>query len=163
MHRLRVLGGVALLLLSQSVATAQMQHNHAARTDCNEPALKCATKVTPTFAPDGSLWLAWAAAGKVSVARSSDLGHIFTLPVAVNPEPLQLDWGPDARPKIVVDRKGRVFVALAIFKDKAFNGQVLYTRSTDGGRSFVPPVPITANTESQRFEGLALDADGSPS
>jgi hypothetical protein len=160
-HRLLVLGGVALLVLSQSVATAQMQHNHAARQDCNEPALKCATKVTPAFAPDGSLWLAWAAAGKVSVARSSDLGHTFTPPVAVNPEPLQLDWGPDARPKIVVDRDGRIFVAFAIFKDKAFNGQVLYARSTDGGCSFAPPVPITANTESQRFEALALDADGS--
>jgi hypothetical protein len=161
MGRFVVTGSIAVLLLSQGVATAQMQHNHAARQDCNEPTLKCATKVTPTFGPDGALWLAWAAAGKLSVARSIDLGRTFTPPVAVNQEPLELDWGPDARPKIAVDRDGRIFVAFAIFKDKAFNGQVLYTRSTDGGRSFAPPVPITANIESQRFEAIALDADGS--
>jgi hypothetical protein len=117
--------------------------------------------VTPTFAPDGSLWLAWAAGGKVSVARSSDLGRTFTPAVAVNREPLELDWGPDARPKIAVDRDGRVFVAFAIFKDKAFNGQVLYTHSSDSGRTFAPPVPITANQESQRFEAIALDPNGS--
>ena len=92
--------------------------------------------MTPTFAPDGALWLAWAAAGKVSVARSLDLGRTFTPPVAVNEEPLNLDWGPDARPKIAVDKDGRVFVAFAIFKDKAFNGQVLYARSLGRGPQF---------------------------
>jgi hypothetical protein len=107
------------------------------------------------------LWLAWAAAGTVSVARSLDLGRTFTPPVAANPAPLDLDWGPDARPQIAVDRDGRVFVAFAIFKDKAFNGQVQYTRSIDGGRSFVPPLPITPNPESQRFETIALDSNGS--
>jgi hypothetical protein len=79
MGRLFVTGSVAVLLLSQSVATAQMQHNHAARPDCNEPTLKCATKVTPTFGPDGALWLAWAAASKVLVARSADLGRLSVL------------------------------------------------------------------------------------
>jgi hypothetical protein len=107
------------------------------------------------------LWLAWSAAGKVSVARSLDLGRTFTAPVAVNREPLDLDWGPDARPKIAVDRDDRVFVAFAIFKDKAFNGEVLFARSSDAGRSFAAPVPITASAESQRFEAIELDADGS--
>jgi hypothetical protein len=52
-------------------------------------------------------------------------------------------------------------LAFAIFRDKAFNGQVLYTRSKDGGQSFAEVRPITANNESQRFEAVALDADGS--
>jgi hypothetical protein len=76
----------------------------------------------------------------------------------VHQQPLELDWGPDARPKIVVDRDEHIFVAFAIFKDKAFNGQVLYARSTDGGRSFAPAIPITANIESQRFEALEYEA-----
>src|SRR5262249_21602626 len=91
---------------------------------------------------------------------SSDLGRTFSAPVSVNSEPLDLDWGPDSRPNIVVD-DGRVFVAFARFKDQKFNGQVLYSRSADGGRSFAPPVPITANAESQRFQSLVLNADGS--
>jgi hypothetical protein len=166
MARAVLRGGIAAsslwLALGLGPALAQMSHDHhAADAACAEPALACASKVTPTFAPDGSLWLAWAAAGKVSVARSLDLGRSFSPPVAVTPEPRELDWGPDARPKLAVDRDGRVFVAFAVFKDKAFNGQVFYTRSLDRGRSFAPPVPITADQESQRFEAIALDADGS--
>lgn len=38
---------------------------------------------------------------------------------------------------------------------------MLFSRSTDGGKSFAEPQPITASNESQRFEALALDADGS--
>ena len=73
---------------------------------------------------------------------------------------MQLDWGPDARPKIAVDNHSRIHVAFAIFKDKQFNGHVLVSRSTDGGGSFSPPKPITDVQESQRFEALAIDADG---
>ena len=123
--------------------------------------MRCASKVTPTFAPDGTLWLAWMAGGQVSVASSKDSGHSFTPPVQITKERLNLDWGPDARPKIVVDRKGGIALAFSIFRDKAFNGQVLYTRSADGGQSFTELRPITSGNESQRFEALSLDADGS--
>ena len=84
-------GGLSALLLWHSIAIAQMSHEHGGHGGeqrCAEPTLRCASKVTPTFAPDGSLWLAWVAGGKVSVARSSDLGHTFTPAVAVNREPL---------------------------------------------------------------------------
>ena len=143
--------------------SADMSHHHGAESDpkCADASLACATQVTPTFAPDGTLWLVWAANRVVSVAHSSDLGRTFSTPVAVNSEPLDLDWGPDSRPNIVVDKDGRVFVAFARFKDQKFNGEVFYSRSTDGGRSFARPAPITANAESQRFQALALDADGS--
>jgi hypothetical protein len=103
------------------VASAQMTHGHEGpQHQCAGPTLRCASTVTPTFAPDGSLWLVWAADGRVSVARSPDLGRSFTQAVAVNPEPLRLDTGPDERPKIAVDKVGRVAVAYAIFKDRAF-------------------------------------------
>jgi len=96
----------------------------------------------------------------VSVASSKDEAQSFAPAVAVTPDALNLDWGPDARPKLVIDGKGRVVVAFSTFRDQAFNGQVFYTRSDDGGKSFAPPRPITANNESQRFEALALDEDG---
>ena len=153
--------GIVLLMLSSAIlATAQMSHEHGARQACEGATLACATKVTPTFAPDGSLWLAWDAGGYISVARSSDFGRTFSPAVAVNPERLSLDWGPDARPVIAVDRQGRIAVAFDIFKDKEFNGQVLYTRSDDGGRTFARPAPITTDAESQRFQAVAFDPDG---
>ncbi len=152
--------GTSALLLSSALATAQMSHVHGAKQACEGPTLACATKVTPTFAPDGALWLAWDAGGYISVARSSDFGHTFSSAVAVNPEPLSLDWGPDARPAIAVDRQGRIAVAFDIFKDREFNGQVFYTHSEDGGRTFAPPTPITADAESQRFQIAAFDPEG---
>jgi hypothetical protein len=158
-------GGKALAIIAfalcQSAAYGQMNHQHAAEAACDEAVLRCASKVTPAFGPDGTLWLAWMAGGQVSVARSNDAGHSFSTPVQVTKEKLNLDWGPDARPKIVIDRNGGMALAFSIFRDKAFNGQVLYTRSTDGGKSFSELRPITANNESQRFEALGLDADGS--
>jgi hypothetical protein len=46
-------------------------------------------------------------------------------------------------PDVAIDKSGRIAVAYAIFKDSAFNGQVLVTRSSDGGRTFAPSRPIT--------------------
>jgi hypothetical protein len=157
----RTLAATIVIALWQTGVFAQMNHQHASESACDEPDLRCASRVTPTLAPDGTLWLAWMAGGQVSVASSKDSGQSFSTPVAVTKERLNLDWGPDARPKIVVDREGRISVAFSIFRDKAFNGQVLYTRSIDGGKSFVELQPITSSNESQRFEALALDSDGS--
>jgi hypothetical protein len=149
------------LALWQSAAFAQMNHQHASEAACEGTELRCASKVTPAFGADGTLWLAWMAGGQISVAHSNDAGRSFSTPVSVTKERLNLDWGPDARPKIAVDPKGGVVLAFSIFRDKAFNGQVLTTRSVDGGESFAPPRPITSSKESQRFEAVGLDADGS--
>ena len=70
------------------------------------------------------------------MASSKDQGRSFSTPVQVTKEKLKLDWGPDARPQIVVEKNGGIALAFSIFRDKAFNGQVLATRSTDGGQSF---------------------------
>jgi hypothetical protein len=159
--RRRAIVAIVAFALWQTAAYAQMNHQHASEAACDETVLRCASKVTPAFSPDGTLWLAWMAGGQISVASSKDRGQSFSTPVLVTKERLNLDWGPDARPKIVVDRNGGIALAFSIFRDKAFNGQVLYTRSADGGRSFAELRPITASNESQRFEALALDADGS--
>ncbi|WP_338314047.1 sialidase family protein [Bradyrhizobium sp. TM239] len=151
---------IAALACLQSAALGQMRAPHVSEAACEEPTLRCATKATPAFGPDGTLWLVWMAGGQVSVARSQDAGHTFSTPTQVTTKRLNLDWGPDARPKIVVDRNGGIALAFSTFRDEAFNGQVLTTRSADGGRSFAELKPITANNESQRFEALALDQDG---
>jgi BNR repeat-like domain len=157
-HRIAILA-LALTLI-QGSAWAQMSHNHVSESACETTELRCASKVTPTFAQDGTLWLAWTAGGQVSVASSKDGGRTLSPPAQVTQGKVELDWGPDARPKIALDRKGGIAVAFSTFRDKAFNGEVFYSRSTDGGKSFAPPRPITDNTESQRFEALGFDTDG---
>ena len=148
--------------LCQAAANAQMSHHqHASEAACEEVDLRCASKVAPAFVPDGTLWLAWMAGGRISVASSKDQGRGFSTPVQVTKEKLNLDWGPDARPQIVVEKSGGIALAFSTFRDKAFNGQVFTTRSTDGGQSFAELRPITSSNESQRFVTLGLDADGS--
>lgn len=160
MSRIGLIAAAAFVFW-RGCAFAQMNHQHGgSEAACEEPALRCASKVTPAFAPDGTLWLAWMAGGKVSVASSRDAGKSLSEPVQVTPDALNLDWGPDARPKIAIDSSGHIALAFAIFKDKAFNGQVLYTRSNDGGKSFAAPRPITASNESQRFETIGFDREG---
>jgi hypothetical protein len=127
---------------------------------CETTELRCASKVTPAFGQDGTLWLAWMAGGQVSVASSKDGGHTLSAPTQITHGKLALDWGPDARPKIALDRKGNIAVAFSAFRDEAFNGEVFYSRSTDAGKTFAAPRPITGNTESQRFEALGFDTNG---
>src|ERR1700739_606297 len=148
------------LALVHGSAWAQMNHNHVSETAFLSPERRCASKVTPAISQNGTLWLAWMAGGQVSVASSRDGGRTLSSPVRVTQGTPSLDWGPDARPKIALDRKGGIAVAFSTFRDKAFNGEVFYSRSADGGKTFAPPRPITENTESQRFEALAFDAEG---
>jgi uncharacterized OB-fold protein len=155
--RLTTLSSLVLLMLAGPVA-AQHQHQHGHATTAS--ATPEAFTATPAFAPDGSLWIARGTADRVLVERSSDLGKTFSAPVSVTPGPINIDWGPDSRPQLVVDKTGGIVVTYAIFQDKRFNGRVFATRSDDGGATFQPPRPITPNATSQRFQAVGLDSDG---
>jgi len=140
-----------------------MNHQHASEAACDDTVLRCASKVTPAFSPDGTLWLAWMAGG-------ADIGgefegrrpQLFGAGSRYQGAPQPGLGNRCAAPKSFVDRQWRHRPWRSrSFRDKAFNGQVLYTRSSDGGKSFSELRPITSSNESQRFEALGLDADGS--
>ena len=110
MRRIGLLAALALALW-QTAAFGQMSHQHASEAACDEPALRCASKVTPAFAPDGTLWLAWMAGGQVSVASSTDGGHTFTTPVQLTRQNAQPRLGAgcpsqDCRRQEWRDRRG---------------------------------------------------------
>ena len=148
----KILLCLALMLLAGG---ASAQHNHGGGTPE-------AFTATPAFAPDGTLWLVRAMTDRIVVSKSTDHGRTLSDPVAVTPDAMKLDWGPDARPHIAVDPKGGLIVTFAIFQDQRFNGRAFFSRSTDHGASFSRPQPITADTTSQRFETVAIDPAGHP-
>ena len=160
MARTLIMIAAALGLLA-SGAAAQHTHMPVAKSNaaCAGPELKCATTVTPAIASDGTLWVAWAAGGVVSVARSTDLGKTFSPGVAVHGGTLPLDNGPDARPKLVVTDDGAIIVSYAT-RDEKYNGAAFVTRSDDGGKTFAVPLPITSGSPSQRFETAGVTPDG---
>ena len=154
---MRKLVAIALAGLSIAGIAAAQPHQH--NMESTMAGDQEAFTATPAFAPDGALWVARVEASHVVVKKSTDLGKTFSPPVSVTPGPIDVDWGPDSRPQIAIDRDGHVIVTYAVFKDKHFNGRVYYTRSTDGGVSFVPPKPITGDDTSQRFQATAIDSD----
>ncbi len=157
-----VLIAALAVFAASDAALAEMSHeHHQARETCAGLSLACAGTVSPAFAPDGALWIAARVNNQIFVAKSVDHGRSFTQPVVITPNSVTLDRGADARPKILIDRGGRVIVAYATVRDEKRNGQLFYTRSTDGGKTFAPPQSITADIESQRFIAMAIDSDGS--
>lgn len=128
---------------------------------CTSTGLECANAATSFLNADGSLLLAWTASGVVSVAKSLDLGKSFAPAVVVAEHGKSLDAGGDARPQIVADKSGNVFVAYAFFKDSNWNAQINMARSSDGGESFSQPQSIVRDTSSQRFPSLAIAPSGS--
>ena len=64
---------IAVVVWTKS-GIAQMAHSHG-EAQCNVSDISCGSTVTPAFAPDGTLWIAFAAGGRVSVTRSPDLGR----------------------------------------------------------------------------------------
>jgi hypothetical protein len=136
-----------------------MRHHAPAPTACQTTALACASVATAAFAPDGKLWLTWVAGGRVSVASSTDLGKTLSGLTTLPATTLPLDDGPDARPKVVADGKGHVVLTYAARDDK-YNGHAFIVRSSDNGKTFSPPQPVTSGSPSQRFEAAALGPDG---
>ena len=171
--RAHILVAKVLLLSTLGVAIhnrsyAQMDHSsHMTGASTSKPtacvgnALDCANAATPFILPNGKLLLAWTANGVVSVARSDDLGKTFNPAIKIAEHGKSLDAGADARPQIVSDKQGNVFLAYAFFKDSNWNAQINTARSTDGGSTFGAPNALVQDSSSQRFPSVLLRPDNS--
>ena len=149
--------GVLLVGMLATVGYTQAQMNHSTQmmdaatskpSACVGSNLDCANAATPFLLPNGKLLLAWTANGVVSVAQSSDLGKTFSIPVSIAEHGKSLDVGSDARPQIVSDKQGNVFLAYAFFKDSNWNAQINTARSTDGGNTFTAPISLVQDGSS---------------
>jgi hypothetical protein len=130
-------------------------------SSCQGSGLDCANAATPFLGKDGKLLLAWTGGGVVSVAKSDDLGKTFSPAVKIAEHGKSLDAGSDARPQIVSDSNGNVFLTYAFFKDANWNAQINTARSSDGGASFSAPTPLIEDGSSQRFPSMLVRPDNS--
>lgn len=157
------------VLSAAGLTQAQMDHSSPkansvpvkSSSNCQGFGLECANAATPFFAPDGKLLLIWTANGVVSVAQSADLGKTLSPPVKIAEHGKSLDVGSDARPQIVSDSSGNIFLAYTFFKDANWNAQINTSRSSDGGNTFSAPVSLIEDGSSQRFPSVLIRPDGS--
>jgi len=153
-----------LIWVFSSSVIAQMDHSShvgmggssRSANSCASTGLECANSATPFLNADGSLFLAWTAGGVVSVAKSQDLGKSFAPAVVVAEHGKSLDAGADARPQVVADNSGNIFIAYAFFKDSNWNAQVNMVRSVDGGKPLVSHSQSSGMPQVNAFHRLQL-------
>ncbi len=117
--------------------------------------------LTTAFDGKGRLWLASIRDRHLYVSHSDDKGITLSAPVMVNAEPEDILGDGENRPKIVV-RKGVVYVSYTRGLEKPMTGDIRFSRSLDGGRSFSTPLTVNDNREiiSHRFETLEVNDRG---
>jgi hypothetical protein len=112
--------------------------------------------------PDRTIYLAWTTgeddAADIRLMKSTDGGAGFSAPQPVMPNATYSD-----APKLAVDRDGVLHLAYAESAGGPFDRyHVLYTRSTDGGRTFDAPRAISEGGPGAgaAFPSMALDGKG---
>lgn len=118
--------------------------------------------VSVFFGSDGRLWRIVPEKQYVYVDYSTDLGKTFSAPVRVNNDALRVKASGENRPGIVVDGTGKIYATFAA--EGAQPIEQVFSVSTDGGRSFSTPMPLSSmSSEANSFEGrLAIGPSGQP-
>lgn len=118
--------------------------------------------VGATFDTNGRLWLASAKDGHVVVSHSDDLGKTLNAPVTVNPEAEYIAAEGENRPKILVAGNGNIYVSYTQPLETPFSGNIRFSRSLDGGKSFSAPITVNDNLDpiTHRFEAMGVNHHG---
>jgi len=118
--------------------------------------------VTATFDAKGRLWVASVQDGHVTVRHSDDRGKTFSAPVTVNPEAEFVAADGENRPKILVAGNGNIYVSYTQSLDAPFAGNVRFSRSVDGGKSFLAPLTVNDNLDpfTHRFDSMGINGRG---
>ncbi|MGE3274899.1 MAG: exo-alpha-sialidase [Vicinamibacterales bacterium] len=139
-------------------AAAQgMSHEHGAATGASG-------MQTPTVAFDrhGTLWRVWVDGKRILVASSSDRARTFGAPVELTRDPEDIDANSESRPKIAIGPAGEIYVSWTRYGAKPYTGDIRFTRSVDGGRTFDSPRTINDDgiVTGHRLDALDVGRDG---
>ena len=117
---------------------------------------------TATFDAKGRLWLASVNDGHVTVSYSDDRGKTYSVPVMVNSEPEFVAADGENRPKILVAGNGNIYVSYTRSLETPFAGNVRFSRSADGGKSFSVPLTVNDNLDpfTHRFDSMGINGRG---
>ncbi len=122
----------------------------------------CGAAPSASFDESGRLWVAFVHNQHVYVSHSDDRGTSFSASVQVNAVAEDTEYNGENRPKILT-RDGRTILLSWTTKTSAkFTGEIRFTRSVDGGRSFEAPRTINDDKlfTGHRFESLFLTESG---
>ena len=151
------------LLLMANLSCSNMQSMHG-----NEPVAcknvispDCAQVVTPAFDKNGQLWLAFVSGEHIYVTRQVTKGK-FSPATRVNSLPEALYADGENRPKIALGDNGNIYVSWTQKTPAKYSGNIRFSRSLDGGKSFEEPRTINDDglVTSHRFDAMQLTLAG---
>lgn len=153
---LACISGSALAAECESLAQAGEQ------SKATSVSVHCGNTPSATFDADGLLWVAYVENEHVWVSQSADLGKTYSEPVSVNQDSEDAEHNGENRPKIIVDDNGFIYVSWTRKTSPRFTGEIRFSRSTDGGKSFETPRIINDDElfTGHRFESLFLTESG---
>ena len=160
MHRIMLLvvlsasmGGFAKGAADTPHAHGRMGADRSAQTELGASA---------TFDARGTLWAVHKVSRHIAVSRSEDAGHTWQNPVLVTSTPEPTDAGGDARLKIAPGPAGEIYLTWTKPLAKPYTGEIRYSRSLDGGRSFSVPAVVHRDRQeiTHRFDTLAVNSRG---
>lgn len=137
-------------------------HDHDATKSWQASLARQPLAVSATFDAQGRLWQASVKDGHVRVSHSDDRGASYSAPVAVNAEPEFVAAEGENRPKILVGANGNIYLSWTRSLDTPYAGNIRFSRSLDGGKSFSEPVTVNDNLDpfTHRFEAMGINERG---
>ena len=155
----RVMRAAALCGALLAWACAHAQH---AGHGQDKTAARVELAASAAFDVQGALWAVGKSGGHVVLRRSGDAGKSWSVPQRVNAAAEGIGADGDSRPKIALGPKGEIYVTWTKPLSKPYTGDIRFTRSTDGGKTF--SAPVTVHTDQQeithRFDALTVTRDG---
>lgn len=126
------------------------------------PNIGCSDTVTASFDNQGKLWIVWVNNGHIYLQSSNDQGEHFSPPIQVNTEAEAIAAHDEYRPKIKLDSKGAIYLTWTQNLEKRHTGNIRFSRSIDGGKSFSKPITVNDNLDviGHRFDELAIGKNG---
>lgn len=118
--------------------------------------------VATTFDASGKLWQAFVKDGHVMVSQSDNQGKTFSTPVPVNSESELVAAVGENRPKILVGSNGNIYISYTLNLETPFAGNIRFSRSVDGGKSFSAPITVNNNLDpiTHSFDAMGVNERG---
>lgn len=171
MKKLTLICSLACVLFMSVVSGFTTAHGHEkmsmkmadkASVKCKYEQLVCAKTMTSAFAPNGDLWRVWSVNLHIYFQVSKDVGKTFGVVQLVDIPSEKISARNENRPKIGFDNNNGVYLSWAKSGKKRFTGDIRFSYSVDGGKTFA--APITVNNDNlntgHSFNEMMVNANG---
>lgn len=157
----------ALLLTCHQDAQAAKRHGGMKKSQLPEcqgmalPSVHCGR--APSYAEGkDKVYVVFSQNGHIYLSSSSDEGHSYTPPVAINRRPEAIYDDGENRPKILLGKQQEIFISWTHKTPGRYSGDVRFARSLDGGQSFSEPITINNDKTliGHRFDAMVTDGAG---